>query len=76
MPARAERADSVARLRETEWVIPVLLFFVGLTLYLSTLAPTVMWGDDALLQIAAIAGKLQASAGSHPAWVAVSLLLC
>jgi hypothetical protein len=72
MPARAERADLLARLRETEWVIPVLLLLAGLALYTSTLAPTVVWGDDALLQIAAVAGKLQASAGSHPAWVAVA----
>ncbi len=47
----------------------------GLLLYIATLAPTVIWGDDATLQLAAVEGTLQASAGSHPVWVALAHLL-
>lgn len=47
----------------------------GLILYVTTLAPTVVWGDDATLQLAAVKGELQASAGGHPAWVALAHLL-
>lgn len=46
----------------------------GLLLYILTLAPTVIWGDDATLQLAAVQGRLQASAGSHPAWVLLAHL--
>ncbi len=47
----------------------------GLLLYMATLAPTVIWGDDATLQLAAVKGTLEASAGSHPAWVVLAHLL-
>ncbi len=47
----------------------------GLFLYVATVAPTVTWGDDATLQLAAVEGVLQASAGSHPAWVVLAHLL-
>lgn len=43
-------------------------------LYVVTLAPTVIWGDDATFQLAAIKGDLHASAGSHPAWIALAHL--
>lgn len=51
------------------------LTMAGLVLYVATLAPTVLWGDDATLQLAAVEGRLQASAGSHPAWVVLAHLL-
>lgn len=46
----------------------------ALLLYISTLAPTVVWGDDATLQLAAVKGDFHASAGSHPAWIALAHL--
>jgi hypothetical protein len=50
----------------------LLLALVGIILYVSTLAPTVLWIDDAWLQMNAALGILQGSAGSHPLWVWVS----
>ncbi|MGQ9765874.1 MAG: protein O-mannosyl-transferase family [Anaerolineae bacterium] len=45
-----------------------------LAFYIATLAPTVVWGDDATFQLAAVTGELHASAGSHPAWIALAHL--
>jgi hypothetical protein len=70
--ALAGRVAASPRARNAEWIIPASIFAGGLLLYVATLAPTVMWGDDATLQIAAVEGRLQASAGSHPAWVAAA----
>jgi len=47
----------------------LLLALLGLGLYGATLAPTVLWGDDGHLQLNAVLGTLQGSAGSHPLWV-------
>ncbi|MFO7631547.1 MAG: DUF2723 domain-containing protein [Caldilinea sp.] len=33
-----------------------------------------IWGDDATLQLAAVVGDFRASAGSHPAWIALAHL--
>jgi hypothetical protein len=52
----------------------LLLAAASLALYVATLAPTVTWGDDVTLQLRAIEGRLQASAGSHPLWVIVAHL--
>jgi hypothetical protein len=41
----------------------------GLVLYTATLAPTVLWADEGHLQLNAVVGTLQGSAGSHPLWV-------
>ncbi|HRU94024.1 MAG TPA: DUF2723 domain-containing protein, partial [Anaerolineae bacterium] len=41
-------------------------------LYWSTVAPTVLWGDDGHLQLNAVQGLIQGSAGSHPLWVWVA----
>ena len=45
-----------------------LLAFV---LYLVTLAPTVLWGDDAELQRLAFTGGGEVGARAHPLWVAI-----
>ena len=50
----------------SEALIVLGLLACSLCLYVATLAPTVLWGDDATLQLAAVEGQLRASAGSHP----------
>lgn len=57
-----------------DYIIAVAITMVALLLYILTLAPTVVWGDDATLQLAAVRGDLHASAGSHPAWIALAHL--
>ena len=47
----------------------MLIALLALGLYCATLAPTVLWGDSGHLQLQAVKGILQASAGSHPLWV-------
>jgi hypothetical protein len=47
----------------------LLLALVGIVLYGTTVAPTVLWGDGGHLQLNAVQGILNGSAGSHPAWV-------
>ena len=51
------------------WGDAMLIALVALGLYWGTLAPTVLWGDGGHLQLQAVKGVLQASAGSHPLWV-------
>lgn len=68
-------APSDSHLSRFEALIALGLLAGGLCLYVATLAPTVLWGDDATLQLAAVEGQLRASAGSHPAWVALAHLL-
>ena len=43
-----------------------------LLLYLATLAPTVLWGDDAEFQRLAFTGRVGAGVRSYPLWVAVA----
>lgn len=50
----------------------IALALLGLLFYGATLAPGVLWGDDAHLQLQAVRGVLQGSAGSHPLWVAIA----
>ena len=64
-----------SRRSRSDLLIVLGLVAGGLCLYAATLAPTVLWGDDATLQLAAVDGQLRASAGSHPAWVALAHLL-
>ncbi len=58
--------------RDTRWLDLTIIFAGSFALYVATLAPTVIWGDDAFLQFRAIEGDLSASAGSHPAWVLIA----
>ena len=67
LPLRGSRGASVLR-------DAFMVFLGGLLLYVATLAPTVMWADAGHLQLKAVEGTLQASAGSHPLWVLVSHL--
>jgi len=56
------------------WRDGAALGALGLGFYLATLAPGLLWGDDAHLQLIAVKGILQGSAGSHPLWVAIAHL--
>lgn len=58
----------------TEWRDLAIIFAGSMILYAATLAPTVVWGDDAFLQARAVEGVFGASAGSHPAWVLMAHL--
>ena len=40
--------------------------------YLATLAPTVLWGDDAYFQRSAFDGSLSPDGGGHPLWLALA----
>ncbi len=51
------------------WSDVILIALLALGLYWATLATTVLWGDSGHLQLQAVKGVLQASAGSHPLWV-------
>jgi len=52
----------------------MLIALLALGLYWVTLAPTVLWSDCAHLQLQAVRGTLQASAGSHPLWAGIAHL--
>ena len=66
--------ETRVRARSTALVEAGFLALGSFLLYWFTLAPTVLWGDDALLQVQAFQGQLRASAGSHPLWVLVAHL--
>jgi len=68
---QAGRVEHTATL---DFALAVAIGGAGLLLYVATLAPTLTWGDDATLQLAAVQGRFQASAGSHPAWVLLAHL--
>ncbi len=70
----ARRSGRVAHRAAMDYVLAAAIGWAGLLLYLVTLAPTLTWGDDATLQLAAVQGRFQASAGSHPAWVLLAHL--
>jgi len=70
----AHRVRGATQQAAVDYAVAAALAGAGLLLYVITLAPTVTWGDDATLQLAAVQGRLQASAGSHPAWVLLAHL--
>lgn len=51
------------------WRDTALVLGAALALYLATLAPGVLWADSGHLQLGAVSGRVQGSAGSHPLWV-------
>lgn len=65
-------AKGLCQVSEGVWAVAIASAVFAL--YVVTLAPTVIWGDDATFQLAAVRGDLHASAGSHPAWVALAHL--
>lgn len=78
--ARASPVNGIAHAaaRAVPWAQPwprniaLGVFAGGLLFYLLTLAPTVLWGDDAGLQIRSYTQELDISAGSHPLWIILS----
>jgi hypothetical protein len=61
--------------RRADGAIFILLFAAALFLYVTTLAPTVLWGDDAYFQRAAYTGALRADGGGHWLWLQAARLL-
>lgn len=66
--------DSWAFLVRSDTALAFLIVLTVYILYWYTVAPTVLWGDDGHLQLNAVQGILQGSAGSHPIWVAIAHL--
>lgn len=54
--------------------IPLVIALLAFLLYLLTLAPTVLWGDDAYFQRTAYEGTLQADGGGHWLWFQLARL--
>lgn len=56
--------------------LPAAVAAAGLALYVATLAPTVLWGDDAELQRIVLSGEArtigQSSSASHVLWLAIT----
>jgi len=59
-------------LRHSDFFLALIVVGLAYGLYWSTVAPTVLWGDDGHLQLNAVQGLIQGSAGSHPLWVWVA----
>lgn len=55
-------------------VLPLVLFAAVLLFYVFTLAPTVLWGDDAYFQRTAFEGTLRADGGGHWLWLRAARL--
>ena len=55
-------------------LLPLLLFCGVLLLYSATLAPTVLWGDDAFFQRAAFDDSLRRDGGYHWLWLQAARL--
>jgi hypothetical protein len=62
-------AAAAAGSRSHIWWGALFVGLLSLALYITTLAPGLLWEDAAHLQLHAVRGMLQGSAGSHPAWV-------
>ena len=67
-PSKAEVKHWVRAL--WPWLLSALFFLF----YLSTLAPTVLWGDDAGFQRAAFTGELPADGSGHWLWLQAARL--
>lgn len=50
-------------------MVPAAIVIAALSLYLITLAPTVLWGDSAFFQRSAAEGFLKRDAGGHWLWL-------
>ncbi|HZD09717.1 MAG TPA: DUF2723 domain-containing protein [Candidatus Binatia bacterium] len=64
--------DSKRRTRRVLW--PLIVTLVPLLIYLLTLAPTVLWGDDAYFQRTACTGELRPDGGGHWLWLQAARL--
>ncbi len=59
-------------LRRSDLTLALVVITLAFGFYWATVAPTVLWGDDGHLQLNAVQGFIQGSAGSHPLWVWVA----
>jgi len=75
-PGRERRRELLrrCRIRSSKCGEALMLLGLALGLYAMTLSPTVLWGDEGHLQLQAVQGTLQGSAGSHPLWVFIAHL--
>lgn len=64
--------NNLSGMRRILW--PSLLALASLLLYLFTLAPTVLWGDDAFFQRTAYTGELPPDGGGHWLWLQLARL--
>ena len=60
------------QIRSILW--PLFVSLTAVLLYLFTLAPTVLWGDDAYFQRVAFTGELRADGGGHWLWLQLARL--
>jgi len=56
----------------TQWVSCALVFALTLSLYIATLAPTVLWGDSAKFQRMAYTGQVETNVFGHPLWMGMA----
>lgn len=63
---------SLSGMRRILW--PLLLALAALLFYVLTLAPTVLWGDDAYFQRTAFTGELRPDGGGHWLWLQIAQL--
>ena len=75
MPVVAPGGDR-HRIARGAGALPLAVAGLGLALYLVSMAPTVLWGDDAELQRIVVTGEArtvgQSSAASHLLWLALT----
>ncbi|MFW6068598.1 MAG: protein O-mannosyl-transferase family [Chloroflexota bacterium] len=64
--------NSLSGMRRILW--PLLLALAALLFYILTLAPTVLWGDDAYFQRTAFTGELRPDGGGHWLWLQIARL--
>lgn len=60
--------------RNASLIIAVIISLAFFALYLFTLAPTVLWGDDAYFQRVALTGELRPDGGGHWLWLQLAAL--
>jgi hypothetical protein len=68
-----DQGDRVSDIRLTRY-LPFAIFVVVLAFYLATLAPTVLWGDEAYFQRTAFEGELKPDGGGHWLWLRAAQL--
>ena len=66
--------EVTGRLSRSNWQLLLAIVAAVLGFYLFTMAPTVLWGDDAYFQRTAATGALQADGGGHWLWLQLAKL--
>lgn len=63
--------EIILRVIENRRASVAFVFFCALALYVTTMAPTVLWGDEAAFQRACAVPDLTFSVTSHPLWLLI-----